>query len=297
MTNPTITNNQGFLEDCYDKTGYAITNVGAMGAPTHTIEDDDFFALQATYDGAGSDYIYAEKDITNVLGYPTYTHYVCRWKTNSTSNGCGAMVKLVGTTGVQTIVGDAVSSPQLPAYSTDANFTTSSGTIDIAIGDIDKIQFYLMATTGGAAGTYQVYYDFLMLCQDKFTFPSVSGSLTYEVQNRYGYIPIPTRIGSAIQYLGMEEPTIRMTGEMNSDSAWGTPHIGDKLYQIALQSHSNPWQWFTSDLGDFKVVLDSFRISQDGAAKALRTWELVLKQYSRSGGQIDHHGNLDWFGW
>jgi len=80
LTNPTITNNQGLLEDCYDTSTYgAIVNPGAqITGPTFTVEDDDFFALQGTYDGAGSDYIYVERDLApNVLGYPSNTHYVC----------------------------------------------------------------------------------------------------------------------------------------------------------------------------------------------------------------------------
>jgi hypothetical protein len=142
-----------------------------------------------------------------------------------------------------------------------------------------------------AAGTYQVYFDFILVCEDVFTFPYVSkggtsGGVQVEIVNRYADIEIWGRVGDITQYGGMTSPIIRLSGDMDTRTGWGTTPPGEKLYNIVMEAYTDPWQWFTSDVVNCKVTPRRLPIGQEVGSNAQRVWTLDLKQYSLSCGSV-----------
>jgi len=186
----------------------------------------------------------------------------------------------------QTVVGD----PN-PVFSTA--WAVASG--DITSGkNIGKIRVYADDYPDTLdSGTHHVYYDFILLFKDLFTFPALSGSLELEVANTYADIPIPSRLVDVTQYLGAPAALVRLEGEMDSNTSWGTPD-GQYLYLIMQEACSDPWQYFTSDMANFKITPRIFRLRQDHAAKAPRTFYFEAKEYRASSGSTE--SDLDRFG-
>lgn len=282
MTNPTITHNQGYFDDCHDTTGWTETEDGNTCALT--VDNDDFFNLDVTVSAGNKIAYYSYPDeggASNIaISTNTYPYAICRYKTSD--DNIKAKIEFVFSDATTQTVLDETSSTN---YATVAVVPTTAKTLD-------HVRLYANQATG------HVYYDFVLMCQTNFTFPFVApGGIWYRGHNRYPDIPIPSRIGNIPQYGGADSPFIEMTGTMDTNTDWGTPNLGDKLYQIHRQSCTNPWQWFTSDLVNCKVVMVDWEVGQLAETPVQRVWRILLKQVSRSGGQGGHHDYLDWFGW
>ena len=286
MTAPTITYGHGYLTDCDDATGWGENLNNMLGADaTLTVQHKDIFQIQADFDdGAGTDeYCYYEKDITNISSN-TYPKYLIRWKTSAGSAGAQAKVVLVFTAGTQEI-----ELGYNTTWAVASGDTTSGKTID-------KVRFYaddeLDVTPNG---TYYVYYDFLLLHRGTFTFPFVDGRVFLKPSKKNVELDIPFRDTGILQQFGMKSPQILLEGTMNTNRNWGTPD-GEYLYYILR--NPDPWQWFTNDLINCKVVVDNegFSLGYDKNVAAQRVWSLPLKLYSLSSLAESTWDDKQWFG-
>ena len=242
----------------------------AAGDATPSILYDDVFRIEAVFDaGAVDENVYFEKDITN-LDSDIYTHYVLRYKTDSSNVSAKAM--LVFTVGTQTI---------LPLTS-NTSWTVVSGTITPS-KTIDKIRFY--ADDEGVNGTFNVYYDFLLLCRGVFTWSFLNRGESADIINRNSKIGVPGRGGDVPQHGGRSSIPFHLWGEMDTAAGWrgisGTGTVGLLLYKLILEADSDPWQWFTSDLATCKVSVDQFTISKIGGSGVQRVYDLLLSEYRR----------------
>jgi len=290
MAKPTITYGVSTQSsDCDDATGWNLTNSGLVG-PTHTVLHGDIFQLQGTCNDAGDEFCYIEKDITDISSN-VFDTWVVRYKTSDASNALSAKVDLIFTVGSQTLI---------PSGTFSTSWTYATGTITSG-KTIDKIRFYAQDSPNSVdSGTYEVWYDFILLCGGIFTFPYVneagrSGGIDLEIEPRYAHIPIPGRMGDITQYLGMPSPTIRLSGDMDTNTAWGTPD-GESLYKIVQEAYNDKFNWFTSDMINCKVTPGLFKISQRPGSKSQRLWSWVLRQYSLSCGSETTWGQRDWWG-
>jgi hypothetical protein len=244
------------------------------------VTDDDVFDITGTA-SAAAQHTYWECDLTD-LDSSVYAWIVVRYKTSDASAGLAAKVELVFTSGTQTVL--------------DAKFSSAWATVAVAVTagkTIDKIRLYAVSDSACGAG-HHVYYDFALICKGKFTFPSVSGRVHFEMNNVYADLPIPNRIGNETQYMGMNCPDIQIDGKVDvSTVGWGVPY-GEYLMLIMQEASADPFQWFTSDMVNCKVTPRRLSIDQDG--QALRTWSFYLKQYSRSGGQQTTWNDLQFWG-
>lgn len=242
-TNPTITWDHGYFFDCDDDTGWGETESSLPS--TLTVLHGDIFQIEGAPDDAGDEYVHYEKDITN-FSTNTYTKYVVRSKTSVSSNGLKPYISWQFTAGFQDIALD---------FST--RWKVSTGTIT-ASKTVDKIR--LAATDDPdalAAGTYQVYYDFVLACRNIFTFPHVK-KIYLKTPQKLAQLEIPGRAGDIIQKLGMKSPEIVIEGDMKAGETWGDTTLTYGEILMRIMNSSDPWQWLEFSLGSedvgFKVT-------------------------------------------
>jgi len=274
VTVPKITYGHGYFNDGDDASEWTETESSLTAA-----------------DDAGDEYAHYWATVPNVSSN-TYPTFAILWKTSDSSNALGARVSLNFDDATdQTILGASA-----PQFSTSWEFTT--GTITPG-KTIEKIRLWADDYPNTiAAGESSVLYDFVMLCRGTFTFPYAHVH-SLQISNRYADIIIPGRVGDIQQYLGMESPTIRLSGDMKHGiGTWGGSLItyGEFLYRLFHEAHNDPCQWFDSDLIKCKVTPRDFNISQEKDSGAQRTWELLLKHYSLSSGVESEWNNTQWFG-
>jgi len=298
MTAPTITyGHSATFTDCNEATaGWTEVN-GGLGTQSISRLYDDIYDITCS-SGTVGQYVYYHKAFTNQAS-AVYTHYVIRWKTD-TSATFGAMAFIYfSDNSVQSIVGTPVDTrygtlaaglaAATPEFSTA--WHVHSGTV---LTGYNIARLVLVAKATGTTASEHVYFDFAYCCKVAFTFPSVSGKIHFEMNNRYGDIGIPPRIGNQDQYLGMESPDLDLDGKIDVNTVgWGTPY-GEPFMLIMQEASADPFQWFTSDMVNCKVTPRKLILDQDGTA--LRTWQFILKQHSRSGGQLATWNDLQYWG-
>jgi len=277
MTAPTITYGHGFLTDCDDTTGWAETESGLPA--TLTVNDGDVFEIEGTCDNVADEFAYYEYDMTNISS-DTYPKITIRYKTSDASNALGAKVVLIfvgGGAGSQTVL------------STSFSTSWTETTVAITAGEtIDKIQIHAQDNPDAVdAGTFQVYFDFIMIHKGTFTFPDVSDVENLTLENRYADIEIPGRSGDVTQFLGSHSYPFMVRGDMDNWGTWGsgsgaTQTFGEYLKDIFDNADSEPFQWFTSDLIDMKVTCRKLDLFKAAKSKTARRFELLLHRYSLS---------------
>lgn len=253
---------------------------------TQEVEKNAYFKLTGVCDGAGDEFVYYEKDVTNI-SMDDFTHFVIRWKTSVASSGLGARVRLVFTSGTEFILGSSA-----PEFSSTADtWKLTTGTITSTGKTLDKIRLYADDDPDSlASGTYYVYYDYILLYNDDFEFPYVTEPIELSNVNREGILRIPGRVGDVVQYMGMDSPLITIRGEMDSNANWGTDLVGAKLYEVTQRRHAAPWRFFQSDLGNFPVEIVSFIIRQAHTRTGgQRTYELVVRKLDEYCGSNDSY--------
>jgi len=294
MTQPSLTYGHAYLDDCDDASIYGEFTSGlGAGEYSKTILHGDILELEIKPGDAADEFYRVAKTGLNI-NTNVYTHYILRYKTSASSDGAGAKVILNFTVGSQTVVGDPY-----PEYST--TWKVVEGTIT-AGKTIDAIYFYADDhPNNGTPGTYQVYYDFILICQNVFTFPHCD-RVDVQLENRYANIEIPGRIGDITQYMGAVNPTVKLSGQMKlgTSASWGVPPL-EYLIKIWQNAHKEAWQWFSKgDLADAdrmlncKVTLRRLPYFED--ANGVRTWTVELTLYSLSGGQEDTWADMQWLG-
>ena len=285
MTAPSLTYGHGYLTDCDDATSWTEARNNMLDADAElSVLYHDIFQIKAVFDeGAGVDeYCNYEYDLNPNISSNTYTKFLLRYKTSEGSAGAQAKAVIIFTAGDQTILE--------PSYNT--TWAVVDG--DITSGKtIDKVQFW--ADDDGTDGTFYVYFDFLLLHEGTFTFPQFTNVYPLHLANQYVKLRPYGRVGDIKHYAGMDSPTIRLEGPMDTNIAWGTPD-GEYLYRIFHEAHTDPWQWFTSDLINCKMVPEVFDIGQQAASGNQRMWMLNLGKYDKSSGSETTWSDLQWLG-
>jgi hypothetical protein len=297
LTKPTITFGHNFLDDCNSTTGWSLTDVGLAAAVT--VENGDVFRITGTCGDGGDEYAYYAKDVTNFLVLAS-TKLLVRWRTSVAANGLQARVRVTYTAGAPT--------DTALGFSTAWTVTTISLAAEVG-RTIDTVLLFADDNPDAiAAGTFTVDFDFVLICQGVFAFPFVSGGIDLEGFNNNQYLKIPGKVGNATQYLGGDDSTIRVWGDIDTTGvdAAGVPipgagwhgiwttHDGEVFYQILDSGFSEPWNWFTSDVCSLKVTLDRMRISQARSNENLLSYELDMHEYRL--GSASAETNLERFG-
>ena len=261
MTTPTISYGHGTLQDLTTTTGW--TAGGEAGATcTFSCLNDDVFSLYLAPAG-GAKVCYVKNDTDIDISPNTYPKVIIRYKTSDAT----IKAKVV-------IEDDTAATQTVLAESSSTTWKTVTATLTLT-GQIDHITLYVKGTTG------TVYYDFVLICKGQFPFPSISNTVSLDMSPRNVQIPIPGRVGDITQNLGSPSCPIHVSGEMDSSTGWqGTNSVvGEILYDIAQNSYVEPWQWFTSDVADLKVTLESCMLSQVSNVNAQRAFDIILKEY------------------
>jgi hypothetical protein len=261
------------------------------------VSNGDYFVITGTCDNAADEYAYYTKDITNISS-TIHPKLLVRWKTSAAANGLQAKISVQydDTTSTETILGFST------AWTTTVITLPTGKTVD---------KIHLMADDNPdtiAAGTFYVYFDFILICQGIFTWPFVSGGVELEGFNNLQHLKISGKVGNDTQYLGGDDSTIRVYGDIDStgvdvagvpviNSGWHgrwTAHDGEAFYQILHYAFWDPWEWFTSDVVSLKVTLDRMRISQAKTDENLLSYELDMHEYRLGSAGVET--NLERFG-
>jgi len=242
----------------------------------------DWFKIEATFNDGGDEYCFYTYDFTDNglsdISSDSYTHYVIRYKTSASSNGAGARCTIYFTVGNQSIL------TTTPQFST--TWTVDSGTIT-AGKTISGVKFYADDYPDGAAsnGTHQVYFDFLLLCKGKFTWPYVSDAILFTPAPRVVNIPIFGRHGDITQLGGNALATARIKGTIDTRAAWkrsGDVIGGQVFYELAHNKNSEPWQWLDTGDQQFKANLKQPDIRRASNSKEQFVYDLLFQEYRLS---------------
>jgi len=263
-------------------------------------------------------YSYPNKDGANNLGFSTTTYpkFLVRYKTSATSAGAAAKVVLafngyVAAQSVDTNIAAGHAQEILPnSYST--TWTTATGDIT-ASKTLDHILFFAECDATTPNATYYVYYDFVLVHKGTFTFPYWHG-VYYDIFCKAPSLEVFGRDGDIEQRGGMKSPLITVEGMMDSSDLgvrWKDAPatssltvrglLGNRFYEIMRGmegDYREPWNWFTSDLVNCKVVPTNhpLRLSQQKDLKEQRKYSLHFKQYTLSSlGEADWD-ELEWAG-
>lgn len=283
MTAPTITYQHGWLHD-----GDATTNwYHEDGAPDLTsgaiaISNGDYLDISCTnvdHDGDFCYWTYLDETPAPDIGISTTTYpkLLIRYKTDVASAGLGLAVKAVYHDGPDTAEW-VLGTDTAPVYST--LWKVETATLATDHGALDHIRLYGALKGGTAAG--HIYVDFILVCQGIWPFPYVSGGVELEGANVYVDTPIPGKVGLDTQYIGGDVSPIHIYGDIDVATGW---HISpntidlDILYRILHYSFQEPWQWFTSNVGNLKVVVDRININQVSSNEAILGYHLLMHEY------------------
>lgn len=294
MTKPTITYGHGFLDDCTDTAGWTEHEVGL--AASISIENGDYLKITGTCDNVADEYAYYVKNITDISS-TIHPKLLVRWKTSAAANGLQARIDVT--------YDDSSSTETILGFSVGWKTTVISLDTDKTISEISVYADDNPNTI--AAGTFYVYYDFILICQGIFTWPFTSG-VRLEGFNNLQHLKIPGKVGNVTQYLGGDDSALRVWGDIDSTGvdAAGVPQVnqgwhgrwttkdGEAFYQILQNSFGDPWEWFTSDVASLKVTVDHFGIEQSDTAKNLLLYELDLHEYRLGSANVETH--LERFG-
>lgn len=103
-----------------------------------------------------------------------------------------------------------------------------------------------------------------------FTLPAVSEEAE---PKQFVDLKFPDRVGNVTQHLGLVSPIIRLSSVMEDSS----PEYEEYLIRTWLSMRSDPWQWFSSNLINGKMIVGDLNID-----KKTRIWTLDLREYSSS---------------
>ena len=267
---PSITHTHGFLDDCNDVTGWTETESGLVASIATS--SDDYFTITGTCDNVADEYAYYEKDITNVSTI-LYPYLVVRWKTSAIANGFQAKIGVTYTGAglVTTTLGFSA------GWKTTVITLTASDTID-------KIRIYADDDPDTiAAGTFYVYYDFIMVC-GLFTFPNCAGGLQFTPASRYATVPMLRRDTDVLQFVGSESARLECSCNLDIGN-WkrsGDYVNGEVFLSINHKASTEPFQWLDTGIERFKVILETpkFRREVNGN-RTSHMLDLAFKEYSR----------------
>jgi len=252
----------------------------SIGTFTTTVTSDgDIMSLSATPSAVADQYLYVERDITN-LSTTVYGKCKVRWKTSETLVALGIRVLLKFTTydvaqsfDQNVADGDAqwIIGPTDTIVS--SIFTVTSETITTG-KTLDKICVF--AYDFLSVATFTVYVDFMLIYVGDFLFPNCENS-GFEPNPKYAIISIPGRSGDQNQNLGSNDAQFHCVCDLdlsNTTDDWKRPQgtltpktdyvAGEVFDEIAHRSYTEPWQWLDTGNRQFKAILEKPTFTYQG---------------------------------
>jgi len=282
MTLPTITYGAKWQTDCDDTSTWTIDD-GASTA-TLTVDNGTIFNINVTI-SAGAKSVYCEHNFTD-FSSTGYNRILLFYKCSNSNIKAKATVFLTG-------AGEEIVLPE--TNSTD--WTLASDTI--TSGDTaEKIRVYATQSTGS------VYFHWIMIYKGVFTFP--------DFKRFRGHFPIKSPslgvFGSdtnVTQLGGRDNVEFTIEGTMQAGETWGSKTgaqadstvqtYGEYLYMVLRE---RKFQWFTSDLGNFKVTVDApgFDFEQNDSSGQQRTFVLHFREYDAGDTSATTFDDPVWYG-
>lgn len=148
----------------------------------------------------------------------------------------------------------------------------------------------IVALTANAnlSGTFTTTWDFVLVCKEILTLPSVKLPITFGKQRNIVELPILGREGGVVQDLGSLTPDISIAGSLVS-TATPNNYTADQWWQIltgltietgTIQTDGNPtWQWLTTDQIQAKVLVRNYQPRQPMGRQQYWDYSLLLKQF------------------
>ena len=286
MTAPTLTYGQAFNKDFNTIYSASVTADGQTIIPS-TAYGGDYMRLTCTVSaGNKTGYVYA--NTAGALGIPTnlYPKIIFRYRTGDATIKAKILAKFStyngGLTEAQNIT--AGNAQLILAETSDLAFHTKTVALT-ASKTVDHVLLFANGATG------YVEYDFVMITQI-FTFPQW-GRLNLKLPNYYAKTRVPSKVTNRNSYMGADDAEIILTGDIDSTAdGWERP-VGTTtkidgfpaqvLYEIQHNAYTEPFQWFTSNRGNFKVVIDSVEFDENGEnTQFLFTYTVLAHEYSRA---------------
>ena len=270
MSYPTFSYHKGWQDDGSSLTPlYTWTEKGTGDGDvaTMTVVDSEYFKidLTAVLGDASVYWEYPDSVGADDIGIDSTIYQLVLYRYKCSNPNVKAKIEEVWSGGaVKTIL------PETNA----TTFTYGTIIIDGTVGqDVDHIRLYATNAIGN------VYYDFVVLCEGTFTFPTADVEL-YLPQPTIANIGIPGRDGQILQNLGSELARVHITADMTpaTTAEWGTPK-GQRIYQICHHQSNDLWQWweFPKHGVKFKACIESSpEISVTDTKMLLDLW---LKEY------------------
>ncbi|MFA5365195.1 MAG: hypothetical protein WC325_08460 [Candidatus Bathyarchaeia archaeon] len=266
MTNPKITYGHGYCNDFSLTEGADWTTEGGSGntvAATFGYKGDylDLNCTVAT--GAKTYYI---QNNTNI-GLSTIIYPTILFRYMTTSNAKAKIVAVFSDASTQTILDDTE----------NTSWTASKATLTTS-KTLDHLQLY------ADSGTGHVYYDFTLVCTGQFTFPQWT-RLNVQLPNFYSKTRIPSKVTNRNSYMGADDAQVTLNGDIddqNTDWIIAYSTVADILFILQHRAYSEPFQWFNSDRGNFKVVIDNAEMSEEANSIYKYSYILMMHEYSRA---------------
>jgi len=261
--------------DTFILSGWKEHETGTTG--TFSTLYGDIFDLSVSAGVAGTYYI--ENDAATSIGLLTtaYPYILFRYKTSNIL--IKAKIEVMFTAGSQIVLDET------------SSLTWKTGVVALSPGvekTVDYIKLYANQLTGN------VYYDFALIYQGTFTFPDFK-VLQPIFERKIAEIPIFMRDGDTLQSLGLKSPTLLMKGDMQHGENWGTTAYPYGEYLI-YNMRDDPWQWFTSDKINCKLLPTYFGPEQSAASGQQCDWEFRGKMHSLADLGESIFSGLQWIG-
>ena len=214
--------------------------------------DGDVTTITVTV-SAGNKTYYMDNDDNLGLSTSTYTKILGRYKTSDTNIKAEVVLEF----------SDAATQTVL-AETSSTTWQTFSATITTA-KTLDHIRLHADQATG------TVEYDFVLVYQADFTFPSNQPEeMTFNpCPPRIAFLDVPGRSGDITQGLATHSSTVDMICDLDigtwTRASNPADYIkGEVFIDIAHNLKDEPWQWFDSEYEQFKATLTDCRFVRRG---------------------------------
>ena len=272
-----ITHSHGWLDDGGSAALWDQENPIGIGGADCSISSvyGDYLDISGLLDSgvADDEFVFYGQSVFNGgvnVDHTIYNYYMIRYKTSEGSNGLAARVQLS--------FADATSETILGGGSGvfSQAWTVATGTIAKTTSSVDNVWLWAIEN-GDGAGTHHVYYDFILLSQQPFTFPNVGNHVNFDSSPRNIGVSIPSRVGDVPQNLGSPSATVDVSCDLERGN-WkraGDLADGQVFLDIAHYSTVEPWQWLNIGDKQFKVTLESCSFQLPSSS---RTLDLTFKE-------------------
>lgn len=241
------------MTDCDDTTAWNKTDGGAIGGTSMVVENGDEFNIEGTCTDGNDENTRFVYNFTDFDG-DTYNNFLIRWKTGVGELGLGARAVAVFTVGHQDLLGTDAAD-DTPRFSTE--WTVTSGTL-AAGKTVASIQLYADDYPNTvAAGTFNVYFDYVLFYGNNFTLPNVAYGLLMDFPPRESLLRQWNRDTDITAHGGSESALINIGCDLDQGD-WkrdGDEIDGEVFLDILHNRTNEPWQWLDTGSHQFKVTV------------------------------------------